>query len=69
METAYDSNAWKDKGGDTDDHRYEVYRLEYSRTDGTLSTIDLFVIYYTKTSGTNQSQTCDQVIINHKLVH
>ena len=58
METAYDSNAWKDKGGDTDDHRYEVYRLEYSRTDGTLSTIDLFVIYYTKTSGTNQSQTC-----------
>ena len=58
METAYDSNAWKDKGGDTDDHRYEVYRLEYSRTDGTLSTIDLFVIYYTNTSGNNQSQTC-----------
>ena len=58
METVYDSNAWKDKGGDTDDHRYEVYRLEYSRTDGTLSTIDLFVIYYTSTSGNNQSQTC-----------
>ena len=58
METGYDSNAWKDKGGDTDDHRYEVYRLEYTRTDGTLSTIDLFVIYYTNTSGNNQSQTC-----------
>ena len=58
METGYDSNAWKDKGGDTDDHRYEVYRLKYTRTDGTLSTIDLFVIYYTNTSGNNQSQTC-----------
>ena len=58
METGYDSNAWKDKGGDTDDHRYEVYRLEYSRTDGTLSSVDLFVIYYTNTSGNNQSQTC-----------
>ena len=58
METGYDSNAWKDKGGDTDDHRYEVYRLEYTRTDGTLSTIDEFVIYYTNTSGNNQSQTC-----------
>ena len=58
METGYDSNAWKDKGGDTDDHRYELYRLEYTRTDGTLSTINLFVIYYTNTSGNNQSQTC-----------
>lgn len=58
METGYNSNAWKDKGGDTDDHRYELYRLEYTRTDGTLSTIDLFVIYYTNTSGNNQSQTC-----------
>ena len=58
METGYDYNVWKNKGVDTDAHRYEVYRLEYSRTDGNLSTTDLFVIYYTNTSGNNQSQTC-----------
>ena len=57
MESGYDSGAWQNNGGDTDAHRYEVYRLEYSRTDGNLSTVDLFVIYYTNTSGNNQSQT------------
>ena len=54
METYHDTN----QSSDTDDHRYEVYRLEYSRADGILSTIDIFVIYYTNTSGGNNSQTC-----------
>ena len=56
--SAYDSNAWKDNGGDTDNHRREMYRLYYSRADGISALSELFVIYYTNTSGNNQSQTC-----------
>ena len=60
METTYSSNTWKDKGGDTDDHRSERYGLGYCRTDGTLvaTNINLFEIYYINTLGENQSRTC-----------
>lgn len=58
IETAYDSGTWQNNGGDTEEHRYEVYRLNFARTDGALATIDLYNIQYTNTSGSNGSQTC-----------
>ena len=57
METGYDSSYGSSHGGDIDANRYEAYRLEYARTDGALTAIDLFTIYYTNTSGNNVGTT------------
>lgn len=63
METVYDKQTWENNGGDTEEHRYEVYQLEFTRTDGGISKIDLYRIRYKNTTdlsteGSNSKQTC-----------